>query len=344
MKWTKGMEPLDFSALHNILIEDEEGDIRHMDEPYFKAKQIADGVWQVLSDGDYTYVLEGDEELLCIDGGSGCGNIRAFCQTLSDKPLYRLINTHNHFDHTANNYLFDCVYMSPKSYAGRCATFAEHTAIDYPDDYPVVFLKDGDVFNLKGRELEVYNIEEHCIGSLSFLDKKSRILFCGDELNGNFFDSRFSVEHSYRNLKRWMDLRPYYDTLCAGNGIHDASFVDRYFKIARYILEGHAAEGVEYYKPYEDRFTAQSEKDGMPLWARRSPHLGPMVAEMMKEAGFEDHLKLTDGRGCFCFMRKLTPDGIFDRQIEMDGARFCYYLNKIWDRDPGKGNLISDDI
>ena len=152
------MEPIDFSALHGNLIEDDEGNIQQMDEPYYRAKEVAAGVWQVLSDGDYTYVLEGDEELLCIDGGSGAGNI-----------------------HTANNYLFDVTYMSEKCYPHRCEPFGEYTALAYPDDYPVVFLKDGDIFNLKGRELEVFNIEEHCSGSLQFLDRKSRILFCGDE-------------------------------------------------------------------------------------------------------------------------------------------------------------------
>ena len=334
------MEPIDFSGLHGNLIEDDEGNIQQMDEPYYRAKEVAAGVWQVLSDGDYTYVLEGDEELLCIDGGSGAGNIRAFCQSLSDKPLYRIINTHSHWDHTANNYLFDVTYMSEKCYPHRCEPFGEYTALAYPDDYPVVFLKDGDIFNLKGRELEVFNIEEHCSGSLQFLDRKSRILFCGDELNGNFFDSRISVEHSYRNLKRWESIRPYFDILCAGNGIHDGIFVDRYLKIAEYILNGHAAEGAEYYKPYEDRVASIDEKDGFPVYARRSPHMIKPVAEAMRAAGFEEHLKLTDGRGCFCFTRKLTPDGIFDRQIEMNGVRFCYYLNRIWDKTVQENNYV----
>ena len=331
MRWKKNMEPIDHSVLHDILIEDEEGNIQPMDEPYFKAKEIAPGTWQVLSDGDYTYVLEGDDELICIDGGSGAGNIRAFCQTLSDKPLYRLFNTHNHFDHTANNYLFDVVYMSEKCYAGRCQPFGEHAALDFPDDYPVVFLKDGDVVNLAGRELEVYNIEEHCAGSLQFLDRKNRILFCGDELNGNFFDSRISVEHSFRNVQRWMSFRDAYDVLCAGNGIHDAGYVDKYYETLKYILEGHENEGVEFYKPYEDRRASISSKDGKPVYARRSPHMDS-VADAMRAAGFEKHLELTEGRGCFCFMRKLTPDGLFDRQLERNGCRVCYYLNKIWDK------------
>lgn len=340
MNWKKNMEPIDLSALHDVLIEDEDGNIQPMDQPYFKAKKIAPGTWQVLSDGDYTYVLEGDDELLAIDSGMGAGNIRAFCQTLSEKPLYRLLNTHSHFDHTLNNYLFDAVYMSEKGYAGRCQSFGEFAGMDIPDNYPVVFLKDGDKIDLKGRTLEVLNIEEHCTGSLQFLDRKNRILFCGDELNGNFFDSRISVEHSFRNVSRWMSLRGAYDTLCAGNGIHDAIYVDRYYETLNYILDGHANEGVEYYAPYEDPRARVDNKDGKKVFARRSPHMIESVAALLKAAGYEKHLKLTEGRGCFCFMRKLTPDGMFDRQIEMNGCRVCYYLNRIWETKTGNNYIV----
>lgn len=55
------------------------------------------------------------------------------------------------------------------------------------------------------------------------------------------------------------------------------------------------------------------------------------VADAMKAAGFEKHLELNSGRGCFSFMRKLSPDGMFDRQIERNGCKVCYYLNRIWD-------------
>ena len=87
LKWKKGMGPLDLSSLTD-LIEDFEGNIQPESEPYFKATKLADGVWSVLSNGDYTYVLEGDDELLCIDSGMGAGSIRDFCQSLCpEKPL-----------------------------------------------------------------------------------------------------------------------------------------------------------------------------------------------------------------------------------------------------------------
>lgn len=340
MKWHKNMEPLDWSKYHDIWIEDDEGNIQPMDEPYFKPRKMAEGVWQILSDGDHSYLVEGDDEAILIDSGMGCGNIRKYAEELCGKPVYRMLLTHNHGDHTVNNFLFDAVYMSEKSYEGRAVMFGDLADLVVPDDYPVVFLKDGDVINLKGRPLEVYNIEEHANGSLQFLDRKSRILFCGDELNGNFFDSRISVEHSYKNVLRWASFRDAYDVLAAGNGIHDAVYVDRYLKVLRYILDGHANEGVEFYKPYADRSPSVFQKDGHKVRARRSPNMEGM-APIIEAAGFGEHLKLNNGQGCFCFMRKLTPDGIWDRQLEMEDCRVCYYLNRIWNNPDGKNLIVA---
>lgn len=343
MKWRKNMEALDLSSLHDILIEDDEGNVQPMDQPYYKAKKIAPGTWQLLSDGDYSYVIEGDDETILIDSGMGAGNIRQYVEKelTPGKPCYRMLLTHNHPDHTLNCYQFDAVYMSPKSYKGRAMKMGPFEGLDVPDDYPVVFLEDGDVINLKGRPLEVFNIEEHAQGSLQFLDRKNHILFCGDELNGNFFDSRISVEYSFRNLTRWMSFRDAYDTLCAGNGIHDAVFVDRYYKTAKYILEGHAAEGEEFYTPYMDRSPSIFEKDGKQVRARRSPNMEGF-SEILKKAGYEKALEKSHGLGCFCYTRKLTPDGMFDRQLTMNDCRFCYYLNRIWDRDSSNKNYIID--
>ena len=334
MNWHKNMGPLDFSKFKDILLEDPDGDIRPQSEPYFKATKLAEGVWQVLSDGDHIYVLEGDDELICIDSGIGAGSIRDFCQSLCpEKPLYRMLLTHFHGNHILNAYQFDCVYMSEDTYRLR-AEFAEFQDLNVPEDYPVVFLHDGDVINLKGRPLEVIALDEHAKGSLQFLDRKSRILFCGDELNGNYFDSQISVEHSYRNLVRWNALRPYYDRLAAGNDMHDASYIERYLEIAEYILNGHENEGVALYKPHTtDRISSISELDGKRVFARRAPKfVGVGFEEKMIEAGYGEQLALNDGHFAFAHMRKLGPDGPFDREIVRNGAHFCYFLNKIWDK------------
>ena len=81
------MEPVDWSILNDILIEDEEGDIRPMSEPYFKADKIAPGTWKILSDGDYSYLVEGDDEAIVIDSGMGAGLISRFIECCLHMPI-----------------------------------------------------------------------------------------------------------------------------------------------------------------------------------------------------------------------------------------------------------------
>ena len=147
---------IDFSCKKDIFLEDEDGLIVPMSEPYFRSKLIAPGTWQVLSDGDYSYLLEGDDEALLIDSGYGAGDIRAYCQTLTKKPLSKIANTHDHFDHTANNSYFDLAYMSAETKPLATIPFPSFAGIDFPRDYPVQIVGDGDVIPLKGRELLVF--------------------------------------------------------------------------------------------------------------------------------------------------------------------------------------------
>ena len=49
LNWYKNMPPIDFSGRHSALIEDYDGTLRPMDEPYFKAELLAENTWQILS-------------------------------------------------------------------------------------------------------------------------------------------------------------------------------------------------------------------------------------------------------------------------------------------------------
>ncbi len=334
--WKKNMEPVSFEKLSGFLVEDYEGNIQPMSEPYFKATELAPGTWQVLSDGDYTYVLEGEDEAICIDSGSGAGNIREFCQTLTDKPIYRILNTHCHFDHTAQNYLFDAVYMSPKSYPGRCRPFAILNAIeDWCDDYPVVFINGGEIFPLKGRPLEILNEENHAVGSLQFLDRQSRILFIGDEVHGNFLDCYGPVEHVAGILRRFKALRPYYDRIAAGCGVWDAVYIDKYLEILEYILDGHEHEGEEDFIPFEDVYASVEEIDGKPVIHRRCPPAYALKQRLIKTEIGRKLIEQNHGRAAVGMGRRLSPDGPWDRRMVKDGFIVNYYLNKIWGKfDP----------
>ena len=77
--------------------------------PYFKAEEIAEKSWMITNafvENSYAncYLIEGEDYALLIDSILGMGNLKAFCETLTDKPI-RVANTHSHSDHVGGNFL-----------------------------------------------------------------------------------------------------------------------------------------------------------------------------------------------------------------------------------------------
>ena len=268
---------IDFSGKHNVLLEDEEGNRLPMDVPYYRAEVIAPGTWQIASDGDYFYLLEGEEEALVIDGGYGCGNTRAFCQSLTDKPVRRIANTHDHFDHTANNCYFDSAYMSEETKPLATIPFPSFEGIDFPSDYPVVVIDEGYVFDLGGRKVETIKFPDHAAGSLMFLDKREGILFCGDELCMPFGKALSgSVEHVYRMLGKLEARLGEIRVLYGGPGGGGRDIIVRLRENMKYILDGHEGGPV---KNHEEKSDAKGEglqkelsAEEPVVYARRMPH------------------------------------------------------------------------
>lgn len=247
--WTPP-ESIDFSAKRNLLILNPDGSLVPMDQPYFTSKLIAPGTWQILSDGDYMYLLEGEQQALLIDSGYGAGNIRKYAQTLTGKPLRYVANTHPHFDHVANNGYFDRAYMSAvtkERLPNPSATFA---GVTFPRDYPIAVIGEGYRFQLGNRELETILLGNHAPGGAAYLDRKQRILFSGDEIMGQQGVAvNVSVEQFAKMLEKLAAHRREYDTLCAGWEMLDASWVDKYLALARHILAGNAGVPVSQAPP-----------------------------------------------------------------------------------------------
>lgn len=234
---------IDFSCKHDVLIRNEDGNLIPMDEPFYESKEIASGTFRILSDGDYSYLVVGDDEALAIDTGYGCGNIREYCQSLTPKPVRYVANTHDHFDHTANNAYFDGAFMSKETKELATIPFPSFEGINFPKDYPIYIIEEGYKFQLGNRELETFFIPDHAVGSLAFLDKRERILFSGDEIM-EFKFIKTSVENFAKNLEKLKARRDEFDWICAGaDSMIDAQIVDNFLSCANHILAGN--EGVE---------------------------------------------------------------------------------------------------
>lgn len=266
------MNAIDFSCKHDILLEDDEGLRVPMDEPYYRAWEIAPQTWQILSDGDYSYLLAGEGEALLIDSGYGAGNIREYCEQLCGLPVRRIANTHHHFDHTANNGYFELAYMAEESVPLATIPFPSFEGVEFPRDYAVKVVGDGEVIPLAGRDLLVFKIPDHAVGSIALLDRKMRILFSGDELGMPFGKPiNGTVENWARLMEKLVPYREAYDRIYGGGGEVDADIVAKNLDNCRAILEGH--EGIPFCMPPFNNFE-KTDEQGRRIWRRRLPHPG----------------------------------------------------------------------
>ncbi len=271
-QWTP-TRSIDFSSRHDVMIRSEDGTLTPMDVPYYKSKLIAPGTWLIESDGDYSYLIEGDNEALAIDTGYGAGNIREYLQGLTKKPVRYVANTHDHFDHTANNSYFDKAFMSVQTAEKTTIPYRSFAGIEFPRDYPKEIIGDGYKFQLGNRDVEVFLIPNHTAGGTAFLDKRERILFSGDEIfQGNItINAAGSVAQFARNMQKLATRRGEYDRLATGGfGVIDATWVDKFLANAKHIIAGNEGEPVT----PQQRAGTSSESGAPVIYRRRFPRPG----------------------------------------------------------------------
>ncbi len=228
----------------------------------YMAWEAKEGTWflNFMNGSENMYLLVGEEKALLIDTGYGAGNLRAFVETLTDKPIV-VANTHFHPDHSAGNGEFEEVYVSWNYKVDETSVTAEGAGpfdlaqLPHPD-YRKKLLRDGDVIELGGRSIEVLDVKPaHCNSSLFFLDRKERMVFCGDELeaaqvmmfdNSKNPDAPYDVRERLVNLRsntqRLKDLRGAYDWILPNhNGYPIAkSYLDAYIRLVDEIFAGTA--------------------------------------------------------------------------------------------------------
>ncbi len=266
------MEAIDFSPMHDALIRHEDGSLTHFDEPYFEAKKVDDGTWQIASSGDYHYLIVGDDIGVAIDTGYGAGNLRDYLESLCGKPVPWVINSHSHFDHSAGDFYFDRAYMSKGAIPLAAIPYESFKTINFPPrDYEAVAVGDGDVIPVPGRELEVFEIGDHTDDGIALLDRSHRILFCGDEFMPGMKTLNGSVTRWKKGLDKLMPHRDEFDTLCGGPAILDASVVDIFYEAACNILAGKESEETN---PKEPGQPPQPEFDaeGHEIYDWKRPH------------------------------------------------------------------------
>lgn len=228
----------------------------------YVAWKFDDCTWFInfMNGSENMYLLEGDDKALLIDTGYGVGNLRAFVEKLTDKPIV-VANTHFHPDHAAGNGEFEAVYVSkgadidaPSVYGKGSVPF-DLGALPHPD-YEKIYVGEGDKIELGNRTIEVLDVKPaHCNSSLFYLDRSHRMLFCGDEMesaqvilfdNSNNPDAPYDVLERLKNFRdnnlRMKELGSEYDYLLPNhNGYPIAkSYLDEYIELVDHIFIGDA--------------------------------------------------------------------------------------------------------
>lgn len=274
---------IDFSPKHDVFLRNADGSLSRMDEPYFESEEIAPRTWKILSGGDYSYVIAGDGMGLSIDCGYGAGNIRAYAESLAGVPVPWVANSHDHFDHTANNAYFEKAFMSAETAKYATIPFQSFSGIDFhADEYERVILNDGDIIPLPGRELQAFLIPDHARGSMVYLDRVGRILFSGDEFfpMGMGKPLNMGLTSWVKNLEKINAYRDEFDALYGGNGLFTKEYFDAFLACARYALDH---EGVP--APAGGRRPTEPERDaeGHIIYDRVRPHAGDHGTAPMPE-------------------------------------------------------------
>ena len=238
------------------------------DIPFFRAEEIAEKSWMIKNafvENSYAicYLVEGRDCALLIDTIIGLGNLKAFCETLTDKPI-RVVNTHSHSDHVGGNFHFDHCYLHHRDIGtfqecigikkeklvelAKKIALEEYRDLIEPDEnfadwnpirvFPIC---DGDVFDLGDRRIEVVEVGGHTAGSVVLIDDKTRIAFCGDVCNSNTlleFDTSLPVNIYLQNLKRLAAYSDRFDMMYGGHEVFDKSIIEEGIETAAKVIAG----------------------------------------------------------------------------------------------------------
>ncbi len=254
---------------------------RIVEDEYFRAEETFPGVYKIsqpwFREGTllvYCFLIVGTKAAIVYDSMFGYGNLRKFCEKVTDRPLL-LVNSHFHGDHAAGNFDFDSCYIHafdlPGIYQGFAKTRAEllQRAVETakpeflshlrpeemcePRPMKAFPLFDGDVFDIGDRRLTVIHVGGHSPGSIMLLDPQYHIAYSGDTCNNDTIVKRGMYGDSIEEyLAGLLHLRRYTDGIRYLFGGHEdfpASIIDEGIELCRRILAG-TDDHAEYVVPF----------------------------------------------------------------------------------------------
>lgn len=135
--------------------------------------KLENDMWVIeTTDNTTMYIVEGKDKAMLIDTGTKCDSLDEVVKKITKKPLYVVV-THIHPDHSGNINNFSDIYFHPAD-----TVLMKHLGKSYSGK--VHFIKDGYVFDLGSKQIEVSHMPGHTPGSIVLLDKQTGSCFSGD--------------------------------------------------------------------------------------------------------------------------------------------------------------------
>ena len=228
-----------------------------MEEKQLYLSEVCPGVWLMDEAHEATgYLVVGSERACVIDTMNGYTDLGKAVRSVTDKPV-TVINTHGHPDHIFGNIYFDEAYLHPADMPLARSFAEEPEFIRFCEERgrrgmpPFRETREGDVFDLGDRHLEVFELPGHTPGGILLLLREDRILFTGDSVNHHLWmqlDGCLTLREYLCELDRIMFLRERADTILHGHaqGKDDISLLASMRRGVEEICEGRTEADLPY--------------------------------------------------------------------------------------------------
>lgn len=219
----------------------------------YTVTKISDSHYRLAEGNVFMELLLGNRKALLIDTGYGFGDLKKAIRGITGLPLI-IVNTHAHPDHACGNWQFNETVWIHQRDLEKCSLYntpqARLAAMpqEKPDDFMeaaylqggignLASVKEGQVFDLGGFELEIVDLPGHTGGSIGLMDRRNRRLFVGDAMNTALFLFQEGVSESLEVYKKTLEKAKALpvDTLWASHAARPAdrnAAIDLYFSCA----------------------------------------------------------------------------------------------------------------
>ncbi len=214
------------------------------------ATKLEGNMWvQEGSDNTTMYLVEGTQKALLIDTGTRVKGLDTLVGHITQKPVMVVI-THAHGDHAGNINYFPEIWMHP----------ADTVLLRTGYKGTIHFVKDGDVFDLGGTQIEVSDMPGHTPGSIVLLDRKAGNCYSGDA---------FGANHVWLQLKPLSPLKTYINSCVKMEKLMDEGITKIY--CGHYVYIG---------KPYDKSYITAMRELAEALLNNTAPAAQPYASKV----------------------------------------------------------------